>query len=56
MLRRYRRPTSNTKRKSRPHCERLFSLARLTSINFACLPWLRLCVHDDGRDVPCASL
>jgi len=49
-------PSISKPKKSRPISERLFSLARLTSINFAWLPWLRLCVRGDDRDVPCASL
>lgn len=55
MLRLYQRATNNTKRKA-ARSERLFSLARLTLINFACLPWLHLCGHDGARDVPYASL
>jgi hypothetical protein len=49
-------PSISKPKKSRPISERLFSLARLTSINSECLPSHRLCAHGDDRGVPYASL
>jgi hypothetical protein len=48
--------SSDTRKEKPPDSERLLSLARLTSINSVRLPWLRLCVHDDGRDALSAFL